>query len=191
MTKEDTDDLTFWYYKNLISDQECSALIQYFSKFKAQQANIGVTNSETAVDTSIRNVNKIDLPVYNGVGALLTAVGIDANAQRWKFNIERSNQCEFLKYSKDGRYTGHLDTYLSNRPEHWTECRKLTVLAFLNDDFVGGKFFLKVGSADNIYPPQAKGTVLVFPSFLHHGVEDVIEGERYSIVCWMVGPWFK
>ena len=23
------------------------------------------------------------------------------------------------------------------------------------------------------------------------GVEDVEEGERYSVVTWLVGPWFK
>jgi PKHD-type hydroxylase len=44
---------------------------------------------------------------------------------------------------------------------------------------------------EKIYPPQKKGTVLVFPSFILHGVEDVEEGERYSVVTWMVGPWFK
>jgi PKHD-type hydroxylase len=70
------------------------------------------------------------------------------------------------------------------------ETRKLTVLAFLNDDFKGGKFFLQTGH-EKIYPPQKKGTVLVFPSFILHGVEDVEEGERYSVVTWMVGPWFK
>jgi predicted 2-oxoglutarate/Fe(II)-dependent dioxygenase YbiX len=41
------------------------------------------------------------------------------------------------------------------------------------------------------YPPQGKGTVLVFPSFMPHGVEPVTKGMRYSIVTWMVGPYFK
>jgi PKHD-type hydroxylase len=70
------------------------------------------------------------------------------------------------------------------------ECRKLTVLAFLNDDFVGGKFYIQNG-AQKYYPPQQKGTVIVFPSFMPHGVEDIISGTRYSAVCWMVGKFFK
>jgi PKHD-type hydroxylase len=70
------------------------------------------------------------------------------------------------------------------------ECRKLTVLAFLNDDFEGGRLFLQVGH-EKMYPIQKAGTVLVFPSFILHGVEPVVKGIRRSIVTWMVGPWFK
>jgi PKHD-type hydroxylase len=70
------------------------------------------------------------------------------------------------------------------------ECRKLTVLMFLNDDFEGGKLFIQNGH-EKIYPPQAPGTCLVFPSFMLHGVEPVTKGIRRSIVTWLVGPWFK
>lgn len=35
------------------------------------------------------------------------------------------------------------------------------------------------------------GTVVVFPSFLLHGVENVTSGVRYSLVTWMVGPSFR
>ena len=116
---------------------------------------------------------------------------LDANAKRWKFDITKSNQCEFLHYPPGGgRYKSHIDVFLNNDPINIENCRKLTVLAFLNDDFKGGKFFLQIGS-EKFYPPQKKGTVLVFPSFVLHGVEDVEEGERFSVVTWLVGPWFK
>jgi PKHD-type hydroxylase len=42
-----------------------------------------------------------------------------------------------------------------------------------------------------IYPPQDVGNVIVFPSFLLHGVEPVTSGKRRSLVAWMVGPWFR
>lgn len=32
---------------------------------------------------------------------------------------------------------------------------------------------------------------IVFPSFMPHGVEPVTKGIRYSVVTWMVGPYFK
>jgi PKHD-type hydroxylase len=70
------------------------------------------------------------------------------------------------------------------------ECRKLTVLVFLNDDFEGGRLFLQNGHG-KIYPPQKAGTALVFPSFMLHGVEPVTSGIRRSVVTWLVGPWFK
>jgi len=64
------------------------------------------------------------------------------------------------------------------------------VLLFLNDDFEGGKLYLKNGP-EKIYPPQSAGTVLAFPSFILHGVEPVTSGVRRSIVTWLVGPTFK
>lgn len=184
------DDLTTWIYDDVLTEKDCDMLIKLYTQAPDESAGIGGGTKGT-VDKSIRNVNKVILPVHKGIGARLAAVGLDANAQRWKFDIKKANQAEFLKYpAGGGRYKGHLDTFLSKDEKNQEECRKLTVLAFLNDDFKGGKFFLQTGH-EKFYPPQKKGTVLVFPSFLLHGVEDVEEGERYSVVCWLVGPWFK
>lgn len=184
------DDLTMWSYSDILTEKDCDMLIKLYNTAPDEEAGIGGGTAGT-IDKTIRNVNRVILPVHKGIGARLAAVGLDANAQRWKFDVKKANQSEFLKYpAGGGRYKGHIDTFLSNAPENLEECRKVTVLAFLNDDFKGGKFFLQIGH-DKLYPPQRKGTVLVFPSFLLHGVEDVEEGERYSVVCWMVGPWFK
>lgn len=188
-TRKDTD-LTAWVYNDILTEKDCDMLIKLYNTAPDEEAGIGGSSNST-VDKSIRNVNRVILPVYKGVGARLAAAGLDANAKRWKFDITRANQSEFLKYpTGGGRYKGHIDTSLIMNEESKTETRKLTVLAFLNDDFKGGKFFLQIGH-EKIYPPQKKGTVLVFPSFILHGVEDVEEGERYSVVTWMVGPWFK
>lgn len=184
------DDLTMWVYDDVLTEKDCDMLVKLYNQAPDEEAGIG-GGTEGKVDKSIRNVNRVILPVHKGIGARLAAVGLQANSERWKFNITRANQSEFLKYpAGGGRYKGHIDTFLSNSPENQEECRKLTVLAFLNDAYKGGKFFLQTGH-EKLYPPQKKGTVLVFPSFLLHGVEDVEEGERYSVVCWMVGPWFK
>jgi PKHD-type hydroxylase len=126
------------------------------------------------------------LPTYKDIGGRLAAAGLAANQAAWKFNITHANQAEFLIYPAGGRYVSHVDTFL----QHSDETRKLTVLAFLNDDFKGGKFYLMNGH-EKYYPPQKKGTVLVFPAFMMHGVEDVEEGQRCSVVTWMVGPFFK
>ena len=185
-----SDDLTMWVYDDILSEKDCDMLIKLYTQAPDEEAGIG--SSETAsIDKSVRNVNRVVLPVHKGIGARLAAAGFDANAQRWKFDVTKANQSEFLKYpAGGGRYKGHLDTFLSNDPKNIEECRKVTVLAFLNDDFEGGKFFIQTGHK-KFYPLQKKGTVLVFPSFLLHGVEDVEKGERYSAVTWLVGPWFK
>ena len=184
-------DLTAWIYNDVLTEKDCDMIINLYNTVPDEEAKIGGNGEKGTIDRSIRNVNKVLLPVYKGIGARLAAIGLDANSKRWKFDITKSNQSEFLKYpAGGGRYKAHIDTSLTLDEENKFETRKLTVLAFLNDDFKGGKFFLQT-SDQKIYPPQKKGTVLVFPSFLVHGVEDVEEGERYSVVCWMVGPWFK
>lgn len=184
------DDLVMWVYHDVLTDKDCDALVKLYTQAQSEEASIGASQDRT-VDKSIRNVNKVQLPVYKGIGARLAAVGLDANYQRWNFDIKRAQQSEFLRYpAGGGRYKGHLDTFLSKSPDNLSECRKLTVLAFLNDDYKGGRFFLQTGH-EKTYPPQKKGTIIVFPSFLLHGVEDVEEGERYSVVTWLVGPWFK
>lgn len=184
--KSETD-LTAWIYDDILTEKDCDMLIKLYTQAPDENGIIG----GGVLDKSIRDVKRVLLPTYKGIGARLAAAGLDANSKRWQFDITHANQSEFLKYTEKGsKYTCHMDTLLSNSSQNLKECRKLTVLAFLNDDFKGGKFFLQT-SHKKFYPPQKKGTVLVFPSFILHGVEDVEEGERYSVVTWMVGPWFK
>jgi predicted 2-oxoglutarate/Fe(II)-dependent dioxygenase YbiX len=147
----------------------------------------GIGTNINFVNKEIRDVKKVPLPIYRGIGATMAGAALSANQQAWKFDITWANQCDYLKYDVDGHYHAHTDTFIDPEAK---ECRKLTVLAFLNDDFEGGRLFLQTGH-DKIYPPQKPGTILVFPSFMLHGVEPVTKGIRRSIVTWMVGPWFK
>ena len=171
--------------QNAVSEAYCDELIQEYSKTEVEKlpSTIGVNRS---IDLDVRNVQRVGLPFYAGVGATLTAVGLNTNNQIWKYNITHSNQSEFLMYDVRGKYETHVDTFHI----HSTETRKLTVLLFLNDDFEGGKFYI-ANTHKRIYPEQKKGTILIFPSFMPHGVEPVTKGTRYSVITWMVGPYFK
>lgn len=180
-------ELQQWFFTDILSPEMCDGIVKAYSdpSITRQLPYIGNDKNST-IDRQIRNVERVMLPIYKDVGALLVAAGFSANHQAWKFDITHANQAEFLIYPAGGRYTSHVDTFLA----HGDECRKLTVLAFLNDNFKGGKFYLQNGH-EKYYPPQSKGTVLVFPSFLLHGVEDIEEGTRYSAVCWLVGKFFR
>ena len=185
--QKDDDQIFFWYYKDGLPVDSCKKLIDSIEKnstFDKGEIGAGETGE---VDTSIRNVDKFNLPSYRGIGATLAGMGMDANKQAWKFDITHSDQTDYLRYTKSGHYKEHIDTFFKPKEEY---CRKLTVLAFLNDDYDGGKMFIKIGH-EKIYPPQSAGTVLIFPSFLLHGVEPVISGVRRSIVTWVNGPMFK
>lgn len=180
-------DYLYWHFSDMLNPDACNKLIHSLeSQLQGEDAKIG-GKGDGLVDKKIRDVKKINLPTYRGIGATMVGAGISANQQSWKFDITHSNQTDYLKYDVDGHYHAHVDTYM--KPGD-TECRKLTVLVFLNDDFEGGKLFIKNGET-KIYPPQSAGTCLVFPSFLVHGVEPVTRGVRRSIVTWLLGPWFK
>jgi len=172
-------------FSDILTEKACDIIIKTYENDLIEKLPpvIGSGN----IDTSIRNVSRVMLPTYKDIGGRLAAAGLAANQEVWKFNITHANQAEFLKYPAGGRYKPHVDTFMDPNA---VDTRKLTVLAFLNDDFEGGKFFLMIGH-EKLYPPQTKGTVLVFPSFMLHGVEDVTSGYRYSVVTWMVGPFFK
>jgi predicted 2-oxoglutarate/Fe(II)-dependent dioxygenase YbiX len=181
------ENLRHWIFDDIFTPEACDIIVKTYTQefVKIEPPYIGGGVAEN-LDLNIRNVERVMLPVYKDIGGRLAAAGFSANNRAWKFNVTHANQGEFLKYPAGGRYRAHVDTFLN--PEG--DCRKLTVLAFLNDDFEGGKFFIQDGH-EKYYPPQTKGTVLVFPSFLLHGVEDITKGERYSAVCWLVGPFFK
>jgi len=172
--------------RDAVSEAFCDKLIQEYSKPEVEKLPPEIGNIKGNVDLDIRNVQRLQLPLYAGIGATLTAIGLNVNHDTWKFDITHSNQSEFLMYDVKGKYETHVDTF----HQHSNETRKLTILVFLNDDFEGGKFYIQNGH-QRTYPEQKKGTVLIFPSFMPHGVEPITKGVRYSIVTWMVGPYFK
>jgi len=189
MDNKDTsnDEIFFWYVDDAISKASCDLMIEKFEQTEGfQKAQIGGVK-DGSVDLNVRDVNKLAITNEIGIGATLTGIGFNINQRSWKFDVTRSNQCEYLRYDQNGHYKTHVDSWINPSEK---ECRKITVLAFLNDDFEGGKFYLQHGS-ERIYPNQSKGTVIAFPSFMNHGVEPVTSGVRRSIVTWIVGPWFR
>jgi len=173
-------------FDNHLSHDFCNNLINTYSQDSINKEPPYIGNNTGEIDKTIRDVKRVILPQNVGIGATLTSTGLNANQYWWQYHITHSNQTELLIYKPEGHYTQHVDTFHS----HSEETRKLTCLAFLNDDYEGGKFFI---NADGrvFYPPQSKGTVLVFPSYMIHGVEPVTTGTRYSAVTWLVGPYFK
>ena len=180
-------DYTFWHVSDALTSDACKKLIESLEvQTQGEDARIGI-GSDGVVDKEIRDVKRVNLPTYRGIGATMAGMGMIGNSHGWKFNITHANQCDYLKYDVKGHYYAHVDTFINPND---VECRKLTVLLFLNDDFEGGRFFIQNGH-EKTYPPQAPGTCLVFPSFMVHGVEPVTKGIRRSIVTWLVRPWFK
>ncbi|MGB0647256.1 MAG: 2OG-Fe(II) oxygenase, partial [Bradymonadia bacterium] len=69
--------------------------------------------------------------------------------------------------------------------------RKLSVTVQLDDEGVysGGELeFEELQTSANL---RARGTVLVFPSYLRHRVTPVTNGVRRALVAWFYGPEWR
>jgi hypothetical protein len=182
------DPIYFWQFDNVLSNDYCNNVIGQYGFKQMNSGLIGdVEDVQFSLNKKIRNVEKMLIPIHEGIGAHLIGSAFIANQQAWKFDITECQQIEYLRYGIEGRYKPHLDTFITYPCQ---QSRKLTALAFLNDDFEGGKFYLQI-QEEKIYPLQTKGTIIVFPSFMLHGVEDVTNGVRHAVVCWLLGPSFR
>jgi hypothetical protein len=173
-------------FDNHLSESFCDNIISRYQQDDIEKIEPTVGSGEGIIDRNTRDVKRVLLPETVGIGGTLTATALNANHYWWKYNVTHANQTELLIYNKTHHYTGHVDTI----HEHSDITRKLTCLAILNNEFEGGKFWINA-NGNKFYPPQNKGTVLVFPSYMIHGVEPVTKGVRYSCVTWLVGPYFK
>lgn len=182
------DHFLYLLKENAFSKKSCEGIIDQFEK--NSNFEVDALLAGDILDKSIRDTKKIKLPVDQGIGATLTGIGLAANFSHFKYDINRSSQCEYLKYDKDGHFSMHIDTLFNKKVIENEGMRKLTIILFLNDEFEGGKLFLKLGR-EKIYPNTSPGSVIIFPSFFLHGVEPITSGIRRSIVTWLTGPPLK
>ena len=86
------------------------------------------------------------------------------------------------RYGVGGFMSSHVDNIHHSHGQSYGYPQS-SVLLFLNDDYEGGEIIV----AGNIYKP-AKGSALVFPSnfMFPHEVKTVTEGERWSVISWLM-----
>jgi PKHD-type hydroxylase len=95
-----------------------------------------------------------------------------------------------------GSEGGHYDWHQDFGPAAQST-RKLSLVALLNDraEFKGGELeIMSVLGKEKAVRPFGnllqQGTVIAFPSWDHHRVTPVTEGERWSLVTWVHGHPF-
>ena len=111
----------------------------------------------------------------------------------WKFIIENMQNSQLTRYDEGEFYSWHADGGSDHLYNSGNRVRKLSMTVCLNDDYEGGELQMcSYGQAECkiTVPPQGKGTIIVFPSFMDHQVAPVTKGVRYSLVTWFTGPPF-
>lgn len=111
-----------------------------------------------------------------------------ANYSAFRVLVENLAPIQYTEYKAEqgGHYDWHHDVDWNGEGPF---DRKLSVTVQLSDpsEYSGGDFqFKETETPDESC--KAKGTVLVFPSYLLHRVAPVTFGTRKSLVAWFEGP---
>jgi Rps23 Pro-64 3,4-dihydroxylase Tpa1-like proline 4-hydroxylase len=97
----------------------------------------------------------------------------------WSIDLTEYGGTQLVRYTPGGWYETHQDAGAD------FEDRYFTVICYLNDNFSGGQ--TQFPYLSHAARPET-GKAIVFPSKYFHRAEPVIEGEKYVVVSWMLGP---
>jgi predicted 2-oxoglutarate/Fe(II)-dependent dioxygenase YbiX len=100
-------------------------------------------------------------------------------AQVWGVDLPEYAGMQLVRYTPGGHYETHQDAALD------FEDRYFTLLCYLNDDFEGGRTWFP--HLNHRALPE-RGKAIVFPAKYFHRAEPVINGEKYVLVGWVMGP---
>ena len=103
----------------------------------------------------------------------------------FNFDISFAEPYEIKKYESEDYFGPHFDNYgsLSENID-----RKLTIVVFLSKEnsYEGGEL--------NVFGKDIKveqGSIVAFPSFFPHSVSKITSGERWSVITWLWGNYWK
>ena len=203
----------YWYFKSAVPSRVCDDIVRYGNQLKRQTALTGNVGPEKLNEKQIKDLKKKrdsnivwmnDRWVYNEVQPYIHLANRKAG---WNFEWDWSEACQFTKYEKGQYYDWHNDCWIKpyqandkNDPAHG-KIRKLSVTVSLSDpkNYKGGELEFDFRYLDPGRPNKpikcsevsAKGSIIVFPSFVWHRVCPVESGERNSLVIWSLGYPFK
>lgn len=105
-----------------------------------------------------------------------------------KHNYPYSSAAELLKYRVGASSHVHIDSsgsHYDSSSEHKTVTWTKTGIVLLNDEFEGGELFFP--NLNKSFGKEYKNCLITFPAGVDsglyaHGVTDVTDGERYTLV---------
>lgn len=183
------------YWHAHLEDAMIDDIIRVGEQYPVANAGLGFDGSTINDEYRSSEIRWIDPHHWSNrfLTDMLWYFAKEANRNAFGFDIDYLPDIQYTKYSaaEDGKYDWHCDTFWANPT---TYDRKISIVIQLTDpsEYEGGDFQLDPQYAQ--MPAEiirAKGTVLVFPSFLNHRVTPVTRGVRRSLVSWIQGPKFR
>jgi len=186
----------YYYFIKAIPLKTCKKIIKQGRKKIIEQATTMKGMDKAKRDCKIAWIQ--EKWIYNIINPFIHTANKNA---KWNFQWDWNETCQFTIYEKGEYYGWHTDQNNENL-KHSSEnidgkIRKLSLTLQLTDktEYEGGDFQFKwmdsekSNSINLITVDDAKdiGTIIIFPSFIHHQVLPIIKGKRESLVNWSVG----
>jgi PKHD-type hydroxylase len=179
---------SYWLWDKIIPKSICEAVIKDTEWDKTEKGTVGGANNEFILDKKQRETDVLWESPTSAMGCIIQTYMREANKiAGWNYDLAFMYDIQLGRYGLEGHYDWHKDIF---NPSIDGMQRKLSCSILLNDtsEFKGGGLVLEEVV---IQPTLEQGSIIVFPSFIKHKVEPIIEGNRYSAVGWYSGPSFK
>lgn len=177
----------YWQWDNAVSSEFCDLVVAEADWSTVSEGTVSNVEGTYTPDKNYRSTEIVwEIPM-TPIGAVLqTYINAANQFAGWNFRISHMENVQIGRYSSDksGFYDWHHDM---DMPKDGNQ-RKLTAVMLLSDpkDYEGGRLEIKNIDPSRLLP--AKGSIVVFPSYMLHRVTTVTKGIRYTAVAWMRGP---
>jgi predicted 2-oxoglutarate/Fe(II)-dependent dioxygenase YbiX len=178
---------------NIVIAREAFSL-DFCNQVRKIQPNEPATVGQNRIDADVRRSNLLffhgclrHYEIYKPLMDCITSL----NEQHFQFDLDHLEAPQLTEY--DGKYQGEYKPHVDSCPlDEFGTTRKLSFILQLSPsaEYEGGELvFPNIDAFDSVAAKE-QGTVIVFPSYLLHGVKPVTEGHRKSLVAWARGPAF-
>jgi PKHD-type hydroxylase len=182
----------YWFWESALSHELCDSIISESDKLLFGEGFTGY-GGNTSSDINVRNTNVSFFDRFHWIHGICLhyATWSNINAD-WNFDLTYPQNVQYAKYFPDQHYVPHRDDSVR---KDCNEMRKLSVSIQLSDpdEYEGGNFIIEDENGEYLLLDnfRKRGSVVVFPSVIKHGITPVTRGVRHSAVCWVVGPKFR
>ncbi len=183
--------LHYWtVINNYLSNEECDKIVKAREYWIPEDGRVYDSDNVQTIDRDQRSVTTYVMDCdFDWIGDKVWSTVQRLNTRHWKFDLEGYlEKPTLLEYNAPfGHYNWHMD--IGNRP--LTCYRKLTFIILLNDEFEGGDLKMYHGGNHFQATHLVKGSLIVFPSYLMHTVEEITGGNRFAVIGWVSGNSFN
>jgi len=202
----------YWWFKAVLPEKLCDDIVEFGKSQGFERAWTGGDKTKKDENVYFQNKkrqSKIAWLMENWIYKEINPYIHQANEMAgWNFEWSHNEKCQFTRYDKGDFYGWHSDSYSKGYEKHQRgdilegKIRKLSMTVSLShpDEYEGGDLeFDFRNSKDYEFTNKdftvceeirAKGSIIIFPSFVWHRVKPVTQGTRHSLVNWSCGqPW--